>query len=76
MPQTVLLTAFGAFGAFSTNPTEAVLERLKEMSGSTVFGSHDVQLVGENLRVAYDEADELVPAMWKKWQPQVIITIN
>lgn len=55
-------TGFGPFRNYETNPSWEAVKLLQV---------EEVDLIKEQLEVAYDEVDEKIPQLWKQHNPDV-----
>jgi len=66
---TVVVTGFGPFGNFPTNPSWVVAKELANLD----FDDEGVTLIVHEVPVIYDTVIEKVPLLWEEHSPQVRI---
>lgn len=69
---TLIVTGFGPFGIHSVNASWEAVKLLRNMH---VEDECNVRLVTEEIPVAYDEVDKMVPQLWNKHEPLVCMSI-
>ena len=67
---TIVVTGFGPFGIHLKNASWEAVKLLPDMY---VEQECDVQLVIEEIPVAYEDVNTIVPELWNTYQPLVIL---
>ncbi|KAL5005377.1 hypothetical protein ScPMuIL_018833 [Solemya velum] len=70
-PQTVVATGFGPFGIYDVNSSWVAVQELSKRP----LGD-DIDLHIEEISVDYKTASELVPELWKKYNPKLIVHVG
>lgn len=68
---TVVVTGFGPFGIHLKNASWEAVKLLKQIQ---IEDECDIRLVTEEVTVAYDEVEKVVPELWKQHTPVVRIS--
>ena len=68
--KTVLVTGFGPFGAYTVNASWEAVKELEKMT-NVLKQTYGVDLVTENIPVAYDYVSKRIPQLWEKHKPMV-----
>lgn len=68
MKETVLVTGFAPFGSHTTN---ASWEAVKELKRIGLGDKYD--LVIHELDVVYEKVDSVVPELWRKYNPKLVV---
>lgn len=64
----VLVTGFGLFAGYSVNPS---WEAVKNMNKEAIERKHDCELIIMEIPVSYKLVDEIIPELWKTYNPKV-----
>lgn len=64
----VLMTGFAPFKPYKTNPSWVGVQA---MNRAAIQIKHDIKLIRVEVPVSYNEVDQLIPRLWKKYQPDV-----
>ncbi|CAJ0571479.1 unnamed protein product, partial [Mesorhabditis spiculigera] len=73
MTKTVVVTGFGPFGPWETNPSTEVVKNLSKLGLPEV---NDANLVTDLMSVEYNEVDTKVHNYWKEHCPDLIIHVG
>ena len=63
----VLVTGFGPFGNHEVNVSWEIAKLLPSLN----LNDYGIDIIIEEIPVAYSEVDEKVPSLWKKHKPRV-----
>lgn len=62
-----IFSGFGPFGSHKVNASSVTVKMLEEEG----LGNDDVELVVTELPVAYRDVKDIIPWLWKKYNPLV-----
>ncbi|CAJ0949150.1 unnamed protein product, partial [Mesorhabditis belari] len=71
--KSVVVTGFGPFGPYASNPSTEVVKNLGKVGLS---GVDDVNLITDLMAVDYDEVDKKVHAYWNDHCPDLIVHVG
>lgn len=67
----ILVTGFGPFGKHAVNASWEAVKELEKMSDD-LNQRYGIQLITENVPVAYDHVSKRIPELWEHHKPMVI----
>ncbi|KAI5697557.1 pyroglutamyl-peptidase 1 [Diaphorina citri] len=67
----VLITGFGPFKTHTINPSWEAVSLLPDRIPNT-----NIEIVKEQIQVSYNYVDVTVPALWKKYNPDLVIHVG
>ncbi|XP_043482098.1 pyroglutamyl-peptidase 1 [Leptopilina heterotoma] len=71
----ILITGFGPFGKHAINASwEAVMEL--EKKSDELNKKYGIQLITENVPVAYDHVSKRIPELWKQHKPMFVLHLG
>ncbi|EFO17684.2 hypothetical protein LOAG_10815 [Loa loa] len=71
---TIVITGFGPFGQFDSNPSEKVVRLIAEEGIENI--QPDARIVVKVMPVAYDDVQYMVCELWKKYRPDLVVHLG
>ncbi|KAH0546121.1 pyroglutamyl-peptidase 1 [Cotesia glomerata] len=72
----IVVTGFGPFGEHKINASWEAVKELSKISNDKLKNKYEVNLIIEEIPVAYDHVDSRVPQLWKEYDPLFMIHVG